>query len=65
MEPVEIVLKKRRGKRENERGVNLTKIYCKRICENYNVSPCTTGDSDLLLINFLNDSFHIMVYTCI
>jgi hypothetical protein len=46
MEPVEIVLKKRRGKRENERGVNLTKIYCKRICENYNVSPCTTGDSD-------------------
>jgi hypothetical protein len=41
MKPVEIVLRRERGKRTIE-GVNPTKIYCKDVCKYYNVSPCIT-----------------------
>jgi hypothetical protein len=30
------------GKRENDEGVNLTKIYCKPRCRYHYVFPCTT-----------------------
>jgi hypothetical protein len=41
MKPVEIVLRRGGGgaKRENDRGVKLTKIYFKHICKYHNVSP--------------------------
>jgi hypothetical protein len=43
MKPAEIVLRRRGGRnRENNGGVNLTKIYCKHMCKYHNVSPCTT-----------------------
>jgi hypothetical protein len=41
MKPIEIILRKGKGMRENNGGVNLIKIYCKHICKCHNVSPCT------------------------
>jgi hypothetical protein len=43
MKPVEIFLREGGGKRKNDEKVNLTKIYCKHICEYHNASPCTTS----------------------
>jgi hypothetical protein len=37
MRPVEIIL--RMGGKENDGGVNLTKIYCKHFCKCHNVPP--------------------------
>jgi hypothetical protein len=39
MKPVEIFLR-RRERENNPQGDS--KIYCKHICKNHNVSPCTT-----------------------
>jgi hypothetical protein len=42
IKPDEIVLKCWGGRRrENDEGVNLTKIYHKYTCKYHNVSPCT------------------------
>jgi hypothetical protein len=45
MKPVEIVLRREGGRKEEGeqwRGVSLNKIYCKPIYKYHNVSPCTT-----------------------
>jgi hypothetical protein len=40
MQPAEIVLRSGgRGMRENDGGVNVTKMYCKHICKYHSVSP--------------------------
>jgi hypothetical protein len=41
MKPVEIVLRRERGKRENNGG-GKSKIYYKHISKYHNVSPCIT-----------------------
>jgi hypothetical protein len=43
MRSIKIFIRKDRGwKRENDGGVNLTKLYFKHICRYHNVFPCTT-----------------------
>jgi hypothetical protein len=41
MKLVEIVLRRGDGKRENDGGVNLTKIHSVHIYKCHNISPCT------------------------
>jgi hypothetical protein len=42
IKPVEIVLRSREEKRENNGGGKSNKIYWKYICKYHNVSSCTT-----------------------